>query len=64
MLNFINSLTLEAIQCLAILTIIAVFSGVFIVRDIRNRREAKRAAYRREYKARKEAVERKARQQL
>jgi hypothetical protein len=64
MFNFINSLSIEAIKYLAILAVIAVFSGLFIVRDCRNRREAKRAAYRREYKERKEAIERKARQQL
>ncbi|MBL5859620.1 hypothetical protein JBO49_03205 [Serratia fonticola] len=64
MLNFVKTLTPDAIVYLAILTIFAALSVVFIVKDCRGRRETKRSNARREYLARKEAVERKARQQL
>lgn len=64
MLNFLKTLSPDAIAYLVVLTAFAALSVVFIVNDCRGRRETKRSNARREYLARKEAVERKERQQL
>ncbi|WP_447878418.1 hypothetical protein [Serratia fonticola] len=64
MLNFLKTLSPDAIAYLVVLAAFAALSVVFIVRDCRNRRETRRSDARREYLARKEAVERKARQQF